>query len=237
MTTGERLCDESSANQCRASRPSLWPRSIQSIAPAYPARSPRCQLTVSSPTKSTFSQRIPMPLIETPRTVIRLMTAADADFIRELLNEPSFLRFIGDRQVRTTDDAGQFIDRRYQQSYRDHGYGLYVVASRESGESMGICGFVRRDSLPAVDMGFAFLPRFEGKGFAFESAAATLQYGRDSLGLTRVLAIAQADNARSLALLDRLGFAFDRLITMPGEAQPVSMYASEPPLASATVAA
>lgn len=161
------------------------------------------------------------------------MTGADADFIRQLLNEPSFLRFIGDREVRTTDDAGQFIDRRYQQSYREHGYGLYVVESRASGDSMGICGFVRRDSLPAVDIGFAFLPRYEGQGLAFESASATLHYGRQTLGLARVLAIAQTDNTRSVALLNRLGFVFDSLITMPGEAQPVSMFVNAPPLNAA----
>ena len=165
-------------------------------------------------------------LLETKRTRIRLMTAADAPFIRDLLNEPSFLRYIGDRQVRTPDEADVFIETRYRQSYRDHGYGLYIVESRTSGESMGICGFVRRETLSDADMGFAFLPRFEGQGLAYEAAVATLQYGRSALGLSRVLAIAQTDNARSHSLLTRLGFQFDSLLTMPGETTPLSLFVS-----------
>lgn len=165
-------------------------------------------------------------LLETARTRIRLMTAADASFIRDLLNEPSFLRYIGDRQVRTADEADAFIDTRYRQSYRDHGYGLYVVESRATGEPMGICGFVRRETLSDADMGFAFLPQFEGQGLAFEAAAATLQYGRATLGLSRVLAIAQMDNARSHALLARLGFQFDSLLTLPGDTVQLSVFVS-----------
>jgi [ribosomal protein S5]-alanine N-acetyltransferase len=165
-------------------------------------------------------------LAETLRTRIRLLTAADAPFIRDLLNQPSFLRYIGDRQVRTDDEAGHFIDARYMQSYRDHGFGLWVVESRETGEPMGICGFVRRETLPDADMGFAFLPQFEGQGFAFEAADAALRYGRGTLGLTRVLAIAQMDNARSHTLLTRLGFQFDSLLTLPGENEPLSLFVS-----------
>lgn len=165
-------------------------------------------------------------LFETARTRIRLMTAADASFIRDLLNEPSFLRYIGDRQVRTPEEADAFIETRYRQSYRDHGYGLYIVELRTTGESMGICGFVRRETLSDADMGFAFLPRFEGQGLAYEAAAATLQYGRTTLGLSRVLAIAQMDNVRSHSLLARLGFQFDSLLTMPGETTPLSLFVS-----------
>jgi RimJ/RimL family protein N-acetyltransferase len=165
-----------------------------------------------------------MILLETERTRVRLMTSADATFIRDLLNTPAFLRYIGDREVRTTDEADAFVETRYRQSYRDHGYGLYVVESRDTGEPMGICGFVRRESLSDADMGFAFLPHFEGHGFAFESAAATLDYGRSALGLTRVLAISQMDNARSHSLLTRLGFQFDSLITLPGDSQQLSLF-------------
>ena len=165
-------------------------------------------------------------LLETARTRIRLMTGADASFIRDLLNEPSFLRYIGDRQVRTADEADAFIDTRYRQSYRDHGYGLYVVEFRATGEPMGICGFVRRETLSDADIGFAFLPQFEGRGLAFEAAAATLQYGRATLGLSRVLAIAQMDNVRSHALLARLGFQFDSLLTLPGDTVQLSLFVS-----------
>lgn len=161
----------------------------------------------------------------TPRLVLRELTVEDAAFIADLLNQPSFLRFIGDRQVRSDDDAAAFIEGRYRQSYRDHGFGLYVVADRATAIPMGICGFVRRDTLPSPDIGFAFLPQFEGAGFAREAAQAVLQHGRDVLGLTRVLAIATRDNHRSHRLLTRLGFQRDGEVTMPGETVPVAMFA------------
>ena len=144
-----------------------------------------------------------MTLIETPRTVLRDMTADDAPFILDLLNQPTFLRYIGDRQVRTMHDSVQFIETRYRQSYRDHGYGLYIVQLRATSQPIGMCGFVKRAGLPCADMGFAFLPAFEGHGYASESAIAALQFGRDTLGLRDLLAIAQPDNVRSHRLLHR----------------------------------
>ncbi len=166
-----------------------------------------------------------MTLISTKRTVLREMTVEDAPFILNLLNQPSFVRYIGDRQVRTVDDAATFIDTKYRQSYRDHGYGLYVVSHRDSAAPMGMCGFVRRAGLPCADIGFAFLPQFEGSGYAFEAAAAVLEFGRTTLQLPRVLAIAQQDNVRSHQLLTRLGFERTSLMTMPGDVTPVVVFA------------
>ena len=155
------------------------------------------------------------------------MTVADEAFICELLNQPSFLQFIGDRHVRSADEAGTFIETRYRQSYRDHGYGLYVVETRETSEPMGICGFVRREALPDADMGFAFLTRFEGRGYAYESAAAALEYAGVTFGLTRVLAIAQPDNTRSHTLLRRLGFSASGEVLMPGDSVALSLFVRE----------
>lgn len=166
-----------------------------------------------------------MTLIETPRTVLRDMTADDAPFILDLLNQPTFLRYIGDRQVRTMHDSVQFIETRYRQSYRDHGYGLYIVQLRDTSQPIGMCGFVKRAGLPCADMGFAFLPAFEGHGYASESAIAALQFGRDTLGLGDLLAIAQPDNVRSHRLLQRLGFASTGELTLPGETAPVTVFA------------
>ncbi|MDZ7630192.1 MAG: GNAT family N-acetyltransferase [Gemmatimonadaceae bacterium] len=163
-------------------------------------------------------------IVTTPRTHIRELTADDAPFIRDLLNQPSFLRFIGDRQVRTADDAAAFIETRYRQSYRKHGYGLYVVETLTTPQSMGLCGFVRRAPLPHADLGFAFLPQFEGQGYAHEAALAMLEVGRHRFGLTDVLAIVQDQNQRSRALLDRLGFHFAETRTMPGDTTPVMVF-------------
>jgi [ribosomal protein S5]-alanine N-acetyltransferase len=168
-----------------------------------------------------------VPLIDTPRTRLREMTVADAPFICDLLNQPSFLKNIGDRKVRTPAEASAFIESRYRQSYRDHGYGLYVVQSRATAGPMGICGFVRRDALPDADLGFAFLPQFEGHGYAYEAASAMLEVAPDAFGLRRVLAIALPGNVRSHALLARLGFTLEREVVLSGETDPLSLFARE----------
>lgn len=145
-------------------------------------------------------------ILETERLVIReLDSAVDAETIFELLNTPKFLRYIGDRGVRSVEEARDFIENRYRQSYRDHGYGLYAVELKD-GTPIGMCGFVRRDTLPGPDIGFAFLPEFEGQGYGFESAAAMMEYGREVLGFGEVLAITSLDNHVSGHLLEKLGF-------------------------------
>jgi len=153
-------------------------------------------------------------IIETTRLRLRDITLDDSEFILELLNTPKFVRFIGDRGVRSVDDAREFVETKYIQSYRDHGYGLYTVELKQTGEPVGMCGFVRRDTLPGPDIGFAFLPRFEGMGYGFESSDAILDYGRDTLGFTQLFAITSQDNEVSGKLLIKLGFRFDRLVMM-----------------------
>ncbi len=157
-----------------------------------------------------------MNILETERLVLREMDSAiDAEFVFELLNSPKFLKFIGDRGVRSIEESAVFIDERYRQSYREHGYGLYTVERREDGVAVGVCGFVRRESLSGPDLGFAFLPEFERMGFGRESASAILKYGRDKLGFESVFAITTPDNEASIRLLENLGFTFTGLIDSP----------------------
>jgi RimJ/RimL family protein N-acetyltransferase len=154
-------------------------------------------------------------IFETDRLIIRELDAeTDADFINRLLNSDKFIQYIGDRNVRTTEDACDFIRDRYRKSYEDHGYGLYCVELKD-GTPVGMCGFVRRETLPAPDIGFAFLPEFEGKGYGFESANAMMKYGRERLGFSEVLAITTLDNEASGKLLEKIGFAFDKNIDTP----------------------
>lgn len=163
-------------------------------------------------------------ILETERLVIReLDSAVDAETIFELLNTPKFLRYIGDRGVRSVEEARDFIENRYRQSYRDHGYGLYAVELKD-GTAIGMCGFVRRDTLPGPDIGFAFLPEFEGQGYGFESAAAMMEYGREVLGFGEVLAITSLDNHASGHLLEKLGFRFVEEISSGDEK--LRLYAS-----------
>ena len=157
-----------------------------------------------------------MKILETERLLIREMDSAlDAEFVFELLNTPKFIKYIGDRNVRSVEQARDFIENRYRQSYRDHGYGLYAVELKADTTAVGMCGFVRRDTLPAPDIGFAFLPEHEGKGYGVESAKAVMEFGRDSLGFTTVLAITSQDNDTSGRLLEKLGFAFEDLMDFP----------------------
>jgi RimJ/RimL family protein N-acetyltransferase len=153
-------------------------------------------------------------ILETARLSLRELTAGDAEFILELLNTPKFVKFIGDRGVRSVEDARVFIETKYRQSYHDHGYGLYAVELKDTGSPIGMCGFVRRDTLPGPDIGFAFLPEYEGKGFGFESASAVMAFGRDSLQFSQLFAITSKDNDVSGKLLEKLGFRFDKLVTM-----------------------
>lgn len=158
-----------------------------------------------------------MKILETERLILREMNARDAAFILDLLNQPSFIKYIGDRGVRDLEGASEFIENRYRESYRVNGYGLYTVELKETGSPIGMCGFVKRDTLPGPDIGFAFLPQYEKKGYAYESAAAVMDYGRNTLRFDRVLAITTTDNEASGRLLEKLGFAFDKFTESGGE--------------------
>ena len=165
-----------------------------------------------------------MNVIETPRLDLRQLVREDAPFILELVNEPSWLRFIGDRNVHSLQDAVGYIEKGPLESYAKNGFGLYLVVDRESGASAGLCGLIRRDVLPHVDIGFAFSPRFWGRGLAFEAASAVMAYGRDVLGLSPILAIVNPDNERSIALLEKLGMRFDRMFRLPSDEFDTRLY-------------
>jgi RimJ/RimL family protein N-acetyltransferase len=165
-------------------------------------------------------------ILETERTILREIVEADAEFILDLLNQPSFIKYIGDRNVRSIEEARKFIENRFRQSYREHGFGLYAVELKETNALIGICGFVRRESLPDADIGFAFLPQYEKKGYAFESADAVMKYGREVLGLKRVLAITSQNNENSGKLLAKINFKFERLIELPHDAEELKLFSS-----------
>ncbi len=171
-----------------------------------------------------------MHVIETERLHLRQLNAGDAPFMLELLNEPSFIRNIGDRGVRNVEDAAGYILRGPVDSYARHGFGLWLVELKESGTPAGICGLVRRDALPDPDIGYAFLPRFRSRGFAREAAAATLGYAFDALKLERVLAITNPDNSGSIKVLEKIGLKFERRVRLSEDAPEVMLFASGPPL-------
>jgi RimJ/RimL family protein N-acetyltransferase len=154
-----------------------------------------------------------MTLIQTERLVLRKLDLNDADFILKLLNEAGFIRFIGDKGVRTRADAREYILKGPIDSYLRFGFGLYLTCLRD-GAPIGICGLVKREGLGDVDVGFAFLAQHRSKGYAVESASAVLAYGRRELHLHRIVAIASPDNFASIAVLEKIGLKFERMIRL-----------------------
>jgi len=163
-------------------------------------------------------------ILETERLMLRQMRVEDAEFIFELVNEPAFIRNIGDKGVRTLDDARDYILSGPVASYAKFGFGLYVVVLKETGAAIGICGLLKRDSLEDVDIGFAFLERFRRQGFAYEAAAAVMEYGRNSLGLKRIVAITSPDNEASIRVLEKIGLQFEKMIRMPGSGEDTRLF-------------
>jgi RimJ/RimL family protein N-acetyltransferase len=153
-------------------------------------------------------------VLETARLTLRRLTPDDAPFMLALLNDEDFLRNVGDRGARTIDDTRTYILNGPMAMYDIYGHGLYLAVERNSGEAIGICGLLKRDSLDDVDIGFAFLPEARGQGYAVESAAAVLAYGRDVLGLARVVAIVRPDNAASIRVLEKIGMRPERRVQL-----------------------
>lgn len=148
---------------------------------------------------------------------MRKVCPDDAKFILDLLNQPSFIKFIGDRGVRSVEQARAYIATRFTESYKVNGFGLYLMLRKIDAASVGICGLVKRDTLPEPDIGFALLPQFERQGYAFEAASATLNFARKNLCLQRILAITTTDNASSARLLVKIGLSFEQEITSGDE--------------------
>lgn len=145
--------------------------------------------------------------LETPRLRIRHLALSDAAYILRLLNEPSFIANIADKNVRTEAQAEAYLETGPLQSYRTHGHGLNRVELRDSGEPIGLCGLIRRPRFQEVDLGYALFPAFEGKGYATEAGAAVLNHGIQVLGLRSFIALVTPGNDRSIRVLQRLGFA------------------------------
>ena len=166
-----------------------------------------------------------MRILETERLILRRLSTTDAAFILDLLNQPSFLRFIGDRGVRTIGDAERYIQQGPIESYLRLGFGLYLVELRDDQTPIGICGLIKRDALPDVDIGYALLPQYWSQGFASEAASAVIAYGKDVLKLRRIVAIVTPDNERSIRVLERLGLQFERMMIWPEDRTELKVYA------------
>ena len=163
--------------------------------------------------------------VASARLLLRELTFGDTAFVVELLNDPDFLRFIGDRGVRDEAGARRYLESGPLASYAANGFGLYAVVTRDGGEVAGLCGLLRRDWLDHPDVGFAYLPRFRGRGYAVEAARAVLDDAARRLGLTKVAAIVSPGNLRSVRVLEKLGFRREGDARPPGEGADVHVFA------------
>jgi RimJ/RimL family protein N-acetyltransferase len=164
-----------------------------------------------------------MTVLTTSRLTLRRLDEDDAPFILRLVNEPSWLRFIGDKGVRTLDDARRYLREGPLDMYTQRGFGLYLVLRNGDEQPIGMCGLIKRDALPDVDIGFAYVPETWGNGYAIEAANAVVAHARDDFGLKRLVAITSLDNDASIRVLERIGMAFEQIIEVrPGD--PVRLF-------------
>jgi ribosomal-protein-alanine N-acetyltransferase len=167
-------------------------------------------------------------VIETERLNLRRLSPEDAPFILELLNDPSFIRNIGDKGVRTLEDARGYILSGPMASYDKFGFGLWLVELKDSSAPIGMCGLLKREVLDDVDIGYAFLPAFWSQGFALESAAAVMSHANQHFGFARVVAVVNPDNESSIRLLQKLGFEYESMVKLSGEAAEIKLFGSRP---------
>ncbi len=194
------------------------------VAPPHTGRGPGA-LHLTRPGGPVLASDV--TVLTTNRLTLRRLSPDDADFIVELLNDPAFIRFIGDKRVRNAADAREYILEGPVASYQRNGFGLWLVELKDSGLPVGMCGLLKRDSLPDVDIGFAFLPAYRSQGYAFEAASAVLHYGRTELGLKRIVAITDPENADSIRVLGKIGMRFERMVTVSEGSPEIQLLVSE----------
>jgi RimJ/RimL family protein N-acetyltransferase len=168
-----------------------------------------------------------MKVIETDRLILRRLSIEDADFILRLVNEPSWLRFIGDKGIRTIDEARDYILKGPVASYQRFGFGLYLTALKADEAPIGICGLIKRETLKDVDIGFAFLPDFWGKGYAYEAASAVIAHGKSAFGLNRIVAVTVTDNYSSIKVLEKLGLRFEQMVRLSEDEPEIKLFATD----------
>ncbi len=170
-----------------------------------------------------------MMILETARLRLRTITADDAPFYYELVNDPTWLEFIGDKGIRSVEQArAAIIDGPVAMQAR-HGHSLYVMERKQDCRALGLCGLIRRDFLPDVDIGYAIRPEHFGQGYTFEAAQAVLQLARGPLGITRVLGLTAPGNINSIRLLNKLGLRFQEIKLLPPGDRPTNIYAIDFP--------
>ncbi len=157
-----------------------------------------------------------MKILETERLILQEFTAADANVVLDLLNEPAFHQYIGDKNVRTKNDALQYLTEGPIASYKKYGYGLWLANVRKSNQPIGMCGIKKRPTLQIPDLGYAFLKRYWSKGYATEAARGVIKYASKTLQMKRLAAITHPGNNASIKVLQKVGFQFKEITKLDG---------------------
>ncbi len=163
-------------------------------------------------------------LLETERLLLREFTTGDTAFILELVNSAGWLQYIGDRNIKSVEQAKAYLENGPIKSYRENGFGLCLVERKDDAKAIGMCGLLKREYLDTPDMGFAFLPEFNGNGYAYEIAIATVAYAKNKLKISTVSAITMANNEKSIKLLEKMGFSFKKTIFLPTGKEELQLY-------------
>ncbi len=163
-------------------------------------------------------------ILETEKLKLRELTLDDTSFIIELVNSTGWLKYIGDRNIKTTEQSKAYIENGPMKSYSENGFGLWLVESKVHKKPIGMCGLLRRDYLNHPDIGFAFLPEFIGKGFGFEAATGTISFAKNQLNFSSICAITMPDNVASIKLLEKIGMKFIKSISPPGSQEELHLY-------------
>jgi [ribosomal protein S5]-alanine N-acetyltransferase len=151
-------------------------------------------------------------MIETGRLKIQPIELVDAPFIYKLLNQESWIKFIGQRNINTLEDAENYIQNRFIAHFDEHGYGIYRVQSKLDNANLGIITLIRKPHLDSPDIGYAFLDEHNGQGYAVEATKAVFDYAQTDLKMTRIVAVVLENNPRSIRVLDKLGFCFEKKV-------------------------
>lgn len=163
-------------------------------------------------------------LISSNRLHLSEFSLKDASFFFELVNDPDWIKYIGDRNIKTISDSEDYLKDKIIPSYKQFGFGFYVVRLKESNLPIGMCGLIKRDWMSYVEIGYAFLNKHRSKGYAIEASIATKKYAKEEIGISKIAALTDVDNEKSGNLLNRLGLEFERLISYPGEQKKCKLY-------------
>ena len=165
-----------------------------------------------------------MKTLETTRLIIEKITAGDAPFVLAMLNDDDFIHYVADRGVRTIEQAQTYISDRIAASYKKHGVGMAAVRLKNSGETIGMCGLVKRDNLSDIDLGYGFLPAGRGQGYAYEAAVAVMEWSKQDLALSLLAAIIHPENTASRNLATKIGMSLDSMIRLTPDDDETCLY-------------